>query len=124
MNVHGNVLCKQHTRVCVKFILRYLIFTQKIYLHKLFIGGSWGDAPAHAPPPTQDQILWFLHKFLVKSTCVKGPHTPPNGSMPPSPTGNPGSATAIVKYSQTRVTRFFKCGQISSGKANFQQNFT
>ena len=45
--------------------------------------GGGGCVPAHGP--LWDQILSFLHTFLVKRTHVRGPH-PPNGSTP-SPYG-------------------------------------
>ena len=48
-------------------------------------------------PPQQDPFLSFLHTFSPKSVCIGGQRPPPTGGAPP--TGNPGSATAMLHTS-------------------------
>ena len=60
------------------------------WFFNLISGGSTYKSFRCAPPPQQDQILWFLHMFSPKSTYAGGWRP---GWRPP-PTGNPGSAPA------------------------------
>ena len=55
------------------FIFAY-IFSEKCLCRR--------STPPMGPHPLWDPILLFSHKFLVKSTCIRGPD-PPNGSTPP-----------------------------------------
>ena len=66
-----------------------MLFTYKTYNALADLGGA---CPVQAPITGPNSFVFAC--IFGKSARIRGPH-PPNGSTP-SPTGNPGSATAMV----------------------------
>ena len=63
-----------------------------------------GGVPGARPPPHGTQFFHFRIHFCQK-VPVSEVHAPPNGSTPPPPTENPGSATAMIskhKYEEAQ----------------------
>ena len=61
--------------------IKTILKMEEITINDHVIDESRGDVPVARPLP--DPILSFSHTFLLKSTCVRGPCPPPNGSTPP-----------------------------------------